>query len=183
MESLEGHLLIASPKLLDPNFFRSVLLIVHHNDEGAFGLVLNRPLEMSVRDAWLRVSETSCEVKGVLHQGGPCEGPLMVLHSREELSQVGVLSGVHFTTEKEAIERLVSENEGDMRFFVGYAGWAGGQLERELETGSWVPLPASTEHVFEGGDDQWSSVMRSIARAATMPWIDPKIMPEDPSMN
>ena len=183
MNSLEGQLLVASPKLLDPNFFHSVLLMIHHNEEGALGLVLNRPLSMSVRDAWLRVSESSCEVQGVLHQGGPCEGPLMVVHTRSELSQTGVTDGIHFTTEKDAIEKLVADNQGAMRFFVGYAGWAAGQLENELKTGSWLSLPATAEHIFESGEDQWDLVIKAISRAATMSWIDPKMMPEDPSMN
>src|SRR5205814_2997514 len=81
MKSLQGQLLIASPKLFDPNFFRSVVLLVQHTENGALGLILNHPLEMTIANAWEQVSEMPCEATGVLHQGGPCDGPLMVLHT------------------------------------------------------------------------------------------------------
>src|SRR5437764_733950 len=102
MTSLQGQLLIASPKLLDPNFAQSVILMIQHNDEGALGLVLNRPLGMSVRSAWEQVSEIPCEIESPLLKGGPCEGPLMVVHTSAALSQVEVLPGVYFSTEKDA---------------------------------------------------------------------------------
>src|SRR5687768_5273835 len=91
MKSLQGQLLIASPKLFDPNFFRSVVLLVQHTDAGALGLVLNRPLEMTINDAWGQVSETPCDATGFLHQGGPCEGPLMVLHTDSALPELPVI--------------------------------------------------------------------------------------------
>ena len=74
MKSLQGHLLVASPKLVDPNFFHTVVLLVQHNQEGALGLVLNRPLQTTVQEMWQEVGESQCEVDQPLHQGGPCEG-------------------------------------------------------------------------------------------------------------
>jgi len=81
MKSLQGHLLIASPTLLDPNFRKSVVLLVQHNEEGAMGLVLNRPTETKLCEAWTQVAETDCASDASLNLGGPCEGPLMALHT------------------------------------------------------------------------------------------------------
>ena len=94
MKSLQGQLLIASPKLFDPNFFRSVILLVQHGENGALGLVLNRPLEMTIANAWEQVSEMPCEATGFLHQGGPCDGPLMVLHTDASIPEMPVIPEV-----------------------------------------------------------------------------------------
>src|SRR4051795_298785 len=97
MKSLQGQLLIAAPKLRDPNFFRSVVLLVQHDEQGSLGLVLNRPLEVSIRAAWKQLSSTSCEIDGNLYQGGPCEGCLMALHTDVEASDMEVTEGVQFS--------------------------------------------------------------------------------------
>jgi putative transcriptional regulator len=185
MKSLQGHLLVASPKLLDPNFHRSVVLIVQHNDKGALGLIINRALETTIDMVWDQVSETPCLSNGNLHQGGPCEGTLMVLHADPSLSQVEVIPGVYFSTEKDVVEQLVAgdQDERPVRFFVGYAGWGEGQLEGELETGSWLVAPATAEHVFEKTDDLWDIQRRRITLQATCPWIRDELIPDDPTMN
>jgi putative transcriptional regulator len=183
MKSLQGQLLIASPKLLDPNFFKSVVLVVQHGDGGALGLILNRKIDVTLQTAWSQVSEEPCGVEGNLHQGGPCEGPLMVVHGEESLGQLEVLPGLHFSTERESIEELVGRNDGPMKFFVGYAGWAPGQLEGEIEEGSWLTTVAARDDVFRTDDRQWDEMMKRIARAATFPFIDPKLIPPDPSLN
>jgi putative transcriptional regulator len=182
-ETLKGHLLIASPKLRDPNFFRAVVLLVQHDERGSLGLVLNRPLEVTVRDAWKQLSEVPCHVDGHLHKGGPCEGVLMALHTDIEASDVEVLDGVHFSTTKDAIEHLISHSGGSVRLFVGYAGWSPGQLENELTEGAWLTTPATFENVFSQGLGSWEMLLRAIGRASLTQFIDPKIMPEDPNLN
>src|ERR1700761_360810 len=85
MESpLKGKVLVASAELLDPNFARSIVLIVQHDENGAMGLVLNRPLETTVAEAWTQVSAVPYPNNDTLFQGGPCEGPLMVVHREAE---------------------------------------------------------------------------------------------------
>jgi putative transcriptional regulator len=185
MKSLQGQLLVASPKLQDPNFFRSVVLIVQHNDDGALGLVLNRPLEPTIDSVWDQVSEGPCLSDAHLHRGGPCDGPLMVLHTDDDHSQIEVLGGVHFTTEKDAVEQLVSDPTGKpLKFFLGYAGWSAGQLEGELSEQAWVTIDGTAEQVFlEDVEPQWDALRRAIGRATAAPWIDPKFIPDDPSVN
>ncbi|HEX2973448.1 MAG TPA: YqgE/AlgH family protein [Tepidisphaeraceae bacterium] len=182
MKSLQGQLLVASPQLLDPNFLRSVVLMVQHDEGGALGLILNRPLETTLKEAWEQVSELPCEVEQPLHQGGPCDGPLMVLHTDSAMSDMEVLPGLFFSADKEAVEELVVHMPGSMKFFVGYAGWGPGQLENELDEGGWLTTPATAELVFEGNDEQWAVLVRQIMDSAAT-WLRAKVIPDDPSVN
>src|SRR5258705_1954854 len=182
MNSLQGQLLIASPKLFDPNFFRSVILLVQHGENGALGLVLNPPLEMTIANAWEQVSEMPCEATGFLHQGGPCDGPLMALHTDASIPEMTVISDVFFTTDRDSIQQLVTQNHSQMKFFVGYAGWSPGQLEAELEGGGWLMTPAAKLHIFGDVEDLWPVLMKEISEAIYQ-GLNPKVIPEDPSMN
>jgi putative transcriptional regulator len=183
MKSLKGHFLVASPKLVDPNFFHTVVLLVQHGDEGALGLVLNRPLSTTIKDVWDEVAEGGCAIEGNLYQGGPCEGALMVLHGDESNTEMTVGDGLYFCMRRETIERVVEENPEHARFFVGYAGWTSGQLENELAEGSWLTAPADPKHVFEGDEHLWSDLVRAISRAAVTELVDPRLIPDDPSVN
>lgn len=180
MDSTQGKLLLASPRLADPNFARSVVLMIQHNDQGALGLILNRPLQISVRQACEQSLGEPCEVEGVLHQGGPCEGPLMVLHGNEMVKDADVLPGVFFTTEKSKIELLLKNQLGSARYFVGYAGWSPGQLEAEMDMDSWIVADAQPAHVFENQVNLWLMLMR---RRLLGQWVDPSRIPDDPTVN
>jgi putative transcriptional regulator len=188
MESLKGQILLASRLLRDPNFFRSVIFMVQHGKDGALGLILNRPLDMTIKQACDDALEIACAVDAVLHQGGPCEGPLMALHSHRKAAQLGqsgahseVLNGVYFSTERDELAWLLKQPKPKAKFFVGYSGWGPGQLERELETGSWLIAKASMKVVLEGGDaDQWSKL---VTLATLGDGIKEELIPEDPSVN
>lgn len=183
MESLKGKLLLASAQLLDPNFVQTVVLMVQHNEQGAMGLVLNRPLEIDIRKAWGQVSQSECVRQEPLHVGGPCEGVLMAVHGYAKAAQVEILPGLYFATETEHLEWLLQQRQGAMRFFVGYAGWTAGQLEQELEIGSWLVTPATVERTFLPDEQQWDSIKRELAMAAVQPGYRPEILPQDPSRN
>ncbi len=180
MPSLAGHFLIASPRLMDPNFFRTVVLMVQHDENGSLGLVLNRPLTATIRDVCRDALEQDCEIEGVMHQGGPCPGPLMAVHTFEPAAQTLVLPGLHFATEKERIELLLHEPTATARFFVNYSGWTAGQLEAELEEGSWLTLPATIDRVFSSTDQLWTN----LTKLATLgKWVPLDQIPDDPSVN
>src|SRR5262249_5161108 len=123
MATLQGKLLIAAPSLEDPNFTRSVVLIVRHNDAGALGVILNRPLETPVAEAAGDALDEPFDVEGALHQGGPCDGPLMVVHTQEEAGEMEVADGMYFSVERDKVEWLLKNEEGHVKYFVGYAGW------------------------------------------------------------
>lgn len=183
MKSLQGHLLIAAPQLTDPNFHKSVVLLVQHNENGALGVILNRPLEATIEEVWSQVSVLPCNAEGPLYQGGPCPGPLMVAHTDNGVSELEVCDGVYFSTDKDSIEKLVSRTEGPLKFFVNYAGWSAGQLEGEIEAGGWVTTPAAQGQIFRGDEGLWDTVLRLAGRRVRLAGIDPKLIPDDPSVN
>jgi putative transcriptional regulator len=183
MKSLQGHLLVASPDLLDPNFLKTVVLMVQHNDQGALGIILNRPTKTTVKEALEQINDTPCHREEVLGLGGPCQGALMAVHTEEPLKEIEVLPNVFFSAESEHLEQLVATDEGPICFFVGFAGWAPGQLEAELETGSWRTAVAKAELIFEGGLRLWEQVTKEITSSALRAALKIKHVPSDPSMN
>lgn len=183
MESLQGHLLVASPKLADPNFFRTVVLLVKHNEEGAFGLVLNRPSNTPLKEVWSNVSDTPCTTDAVIQHGGPCSGPLMALHKEEFLSESEVLPNLYFAAAKDKLEHLALKPPDAARFYAGYAGWTAGQLDAELEQGAWFTTPADSETAFIPADDFWEQVCRQLSATTRIAGIKVKHEPPDPSLN
>jgi putative transcriptional regulator len=181
--ALQGHFLIATPQLVDRNFARAVVLIVRHGEDGALGMVINRPLDAKLSTIWDQVSESPCRLDHVLHHGGPCEGPLMVLHTDYVTSESTVLDGVNFSADRERIEQIVSEETPDATFFVGYAGWSVGQLEGEIAEGSWLVMPAVRQQIFGDKEGLWDLLYRRAHRAKVFPWLDPKRIPDDPNVN
>ena len=183
MESLRGHLLIASPELLDPNFARTVVLMIEHNEEGALGLILNRPTNTKLQAVWSQVSPTPCPLDDLLFLGGPVPGPLLALHTASEISEHEVVPGVFFNAEQQTLQHLVNDAEQDVRFFANHSGWAAGQLEGELEMGGWLTLPARQEHVFAQADKLWETVLEEIANDSIGPLLGVRVLPDDPNDN
>lgn len=183
MATLQGHLLIASPKLGDPNFFRSVVLLVRHGDEGALGVVLNRPSNTKLREVWGNVSDTACDTDAAIYYGGPCEGPLSAVHTEEFLAEAEILANLYFSAGKEKIEHLVLKPTAEARFYAGYSGWSASQLEAELQEGAWFTLPARVEHAFWPGDDLWERVCRDAAATTRLAGIRVPHEPPDPLLN
>lgn len=183
MPTFQGHFLIATPQLIDRNFARAVVLIVRHGDDGALGVILNRPLDAKLSAIWDQVSESPCKVDRVLHQGGPCEGPLMVLHGDRVMADAAIADGINFTADREMIEQIVADETAEATFIVGYAGWAVGQLEGEIAEGSWLVIPAARQHVFGDKEGLWDTLYRTAHRAKVFPWLDPKRIPDDPTVN
>jgi putative transcriptional regulator len=181
MEFVRGQLLVAGPALLDPNFWRTVVLVVEHNDEGALGLVLNRPSETSVADAVPQLSDV-LDPDERLYIGGPVQpSSVIVLAQFEDPSEAALLSfedvGV-LGTGPSPDELSAGIRTG--RAFLGHAGWGPGQLDSELERGDWILEPARLADAFAAdGRRLWSDVLTrkggSYALVARMP--------ADPSMN
>lgn len=183
MTSLQAHLLIASPDLADP-FGGSVVLLVRHSSEGALGLILNRRTTSTLQETWVKVSEVPCHRDQLIFLGGPCEGPLVALHTDEFLLEIEVLPGIYFSAGKEKLERLASQTNGKpAKFFAGYAGWGAGQLEAEIARGSWSVMPARPEHVFEFEEELWQRTRRFVADAAWRSALHIKHAPPDPRLN
>lgn len=181
MDSLKGQLLIASPALIDPNFRRTVILIAEHTDEGALGVVLNRPADADVIDAVPELSPL-VDPDESLWVGGPVATGAVVLAEFDEPAHAAavVLEDIGFIpADTEDFGDLADETRR-ARVFAGHSGWGPGQLESEMEEDSWILEPARSEDVFTDDPDAlWSGVLqrkgREYALIATMP--------SDPSMN
>jgi putative transcriptional regulator len=180
-ESLSGQLLLASPTLRDPNFSRTVVLIGGHSEEGAMGVVLNRPSSVTVAEAVPQLEEAVDGLEPV-YVGGPVQANSVVfLAEFLDPSAAGllVLGRIGFPTPEAGIEDLAQVTER-RRVFAGHAGWGAGQLDAEVEEGDWIIHAAEPRDVFtEAPEELWSSVLTrkggSYALIARMPF--------DPSVN
>ncbi|MFP6607757.1 MAG: YqgE/AlgH family protein [Myxococcota bacterium] len=185
--SLTASLLIAMPQLQDPNFVRTVMMIVQHDAGGTFGLVLNRPVEMSASELcdgldmhWGGDPETS------LHWGGPVQPHTgWMLFSQddtlpaaaEESEATSLVDGVCFAGSLNVLREIAEAPPGDVRLFLGYAGWGPGQLEGEMVEGVWLTAPASREAIFDvAPDSMWDYVVRSLG-------IDPATLIATPGVH
>jgi putative transcriptional regulator len=180
MDSLRGQLLIASPSLLDPNFRRAVVLVTEHSDDGAAGLVLNRPSPAEVAEV-VPVLEPLVDDGDPVWVGGPVQ-PEAVLVLGEfpdpEDAAVPLFGSLGFPSleEPDDVVPLTTRR----RVFAGYAGWGAGQLEDELDRDDWILEPAQPDDAFtDAPEELWRDVLRRkggvyelVAR-----------MPEDPSLN
>jgi putative transcriptional regulator len=182
MKSLRGHFLVASPHLTDPNFFQTVVLMIQHDEEGAFGLVLNRPTTGNLRELWEQLEEP-CEADRPIHFGGPVEGPLMALHADELCAEEEVIEGVYFAVRKESICEVVKNAAAPFLVFTGYSGWGGGQLEDELEAGGWLVAPATRDDIFGDIGELWTQVSQRIGLEILQDALRPKHVPDDPQCN
>ncbi len=185
MDTLQGHLLIASQGLLDPNFARTVVLIAVHGEEGALGLIVNRESNMGLRQVWGQVSQSACLREGKVRHGGPVAGTLMALHDQRPLANLVVTDDLFVATELNAMELLAASEEGQAVFYVGHSGWGPGQLENELADGSWLVLPATPENVFGELDPatSWKQCTVEVGRRQVQSVVPIKHVPENPRLN
>jgi putative transcriptional regulator len=179
-QSLTGQLLLASPTLTDPNFQRTVVLVGVHSEEGAMGVVLNRPSETTVNDAVPQLEGTV--EQDPVYVGGPVQpGSIILLAEFLDPAPIGLLvvGRIGFPAPETDIEQLTDATER-RRVFAGYAGWTSGQLEAELDQGDWIVHPAQPEDVFtDVPEELWSTVLTRMG--GTYALI--ARMPRDPSVN
>ncbi len=174
MESLAGQLLVATPRLIDPNFYRTVVLLLQHDEEGCVGVVLNRPTEELVVAHLPDWSEHVPE-PGTVYYGGPVDPTIAIGLS---LSSDGMPTGVPGLS----VVDLTMPADGarhPVQIYSGYAGWGSEQLEAEIAEGSWYVVQASPDDPFDSGDGMWRRILRRqpgfLAAVSTFP--------DDPSLN
>lgn len=170
---LQGHFLVAAHHLKDPNFFRTVVLLLEHNDDGAMGLVINRPSAMTIRKALTQSGDVN-DADAPMFIGGPVETTsLFILHNCTSLASQDreVAPGVFLSGSETSFDTVVrtppevSKQPPRFRLLSGYAGWGPDQLESELARGDWYTLPADGALVLE--DDPygiWEICIRRIQR-------------------
>lgn len=157
---LTGHLLIAMPAMQDPNFTRTVTYICEHTDQGALGIIINRPMDMDLGTIFNQLDLDSSDpglARQPVLQGGPVHQERgFVLHEPEESlgtdfdATVAVADGIRVTTSQDILTAMARGN-GPRRAVValGYAGWGAGQLENELAQNAWLSVPATSQIIFE----------------------------------
>ena len=183
MKLLTGKLLVASPQLRDPNFAQTVVLMIQHETQGAFGVILNRPGDKTVDEVWQLIGKESCDCQQVVYVGGPVPGPLIALHTLESLSDQQVLPGLYATAQATAFDELLKQPEANFRIFSGHAGWAVGQLEAELKLGGWLTVAATIDDVFADYETLWRQVTSRIGLKILVPGLRPEHVPKDPGLN
>ena len=182
-KSLAGHFLVASRYLRDPNFVQSVVLMIHHDYQGAMGVVINRPSDKTVRDVWEMIGNDPCERDEYIYVGGPVPGPLVALHPLEAFSDHEVVPGLFVSTHRDALDLIVRRKDVPLRLCSGNAGWGSGQLEGELEAGGWLSTRASMDDVFAEPETIWKTVTQRIGLEIMAPELDAEHVPPDPSLN
>lgn len=182
-QSYAGELLVASPALLDPNFRRTVVLVLRHDDDGALGLVLNRPLPMTTGEA-LPAWQQAVSVPGNLFQGGPVglDGALglATLTPSADAPFLDRLDGPFGLLDLDTDPAGGLPGVTGVRVFVGHAGWSGGQLEAEVEAGDWYVLRADPADVTT---PEPGALWRRVLRRQGGELAIVSMSPDDPSLN
>ena len=153
VNNLVGQLLIASPSLNDPNFHQTVTYICENNESGSFGLIINKPMETNISEVLnqLNLDSSNELVNSPVLQGGPVgleRG--FVLHKEGEWDNTSKINqDVCITTSKDILLSMASGTvPSESLLILGYAGWGSGQLEQELQTNSWINVPANEDILF-----------------------------------
>ena len=184
MQSLKGHLLIATPQLSAPLFARSVILMLDHNEQGAMGVILNQPISTQVSDLASKVFEEDFKWSKNLHLGGPVPGSLIVVHAVEDLADTEIVPGVYVTLHASMVQTLTRLRPEPSLIIANYSGWGPGQLEGEFNWDSWITLPASSENVFwKSEKDLWKAVSNEVNSRKLSEFLGLRNVPADPGLN
>jgi putative transcriptional regulator len=154
--NLTGHFLIAMPAMTDPHFARSVTFICEHNQEGAMGVVINRPIDMTLETLFGQINldlNNDSIASSPIYFGGPVQSERgFVLHqpTGQWQSTIAVNADTALTTSKDILEAVANGN-GPAKILVtlGYAGWAAGQLEHEISQNAWLSVKAQSNVIFD----------------------------------
>ncbi|HZQ81104.1 MAG TPA: YqgE/AlgH family protein [Gaiellaceae bacterium] len=179
MNSLRGKLLVSSPSLLDPNFRKTVVLIAHHDEDGAMGLVLSHPSDVAANDV-VPVLDGLPGADDRVYVGGPVQPEaFMVLAEFEDVAQAAapIMDRLGFMPADAEPEDLAIRR---LRLFAGYSGWGEGQLEAELEEDSWIIVDAVADDAFANDPDElWRTVLHRKGGSFELM----ENMPFDPGLN
>ncbi len=177
---LAPGLLLSMPQLIDPNFHRAVVLMVEHNEEGSFGLILNKPSSMTVKELLEALELTwTGDADAVVGSGGPVMptsgwvlhppsptigvGAATLARGLEHEGTISITSDVDLSTSPAKLRRIAETPPDRIRFLLGYAGWGPGQLADEMASGSWLHADVDPGLVFDTPDESmWATALRSL---------------------
>jgi putative transcriptional regulator len=177
----QGIILISEPSLRDFYFRQSVVLLAEHNDEGSFGIIVNKPIATRLNE----VLKDFPEVDLPLYLGGPVKtDSLFFIHTKENISNsIKIMNGLYWGGEIEEIQDMLKMNyikENEIRFFIGYSGWNPNQLDREISEKSWVLSHTSADEIINRQPEKlWPGYLKSMGSDYAI-WAN---FPADPSFN
>jgi putative transcriptional regulator len=167
-----GRFLVASRKLKDPNFYQTVILLIRYGQDGAAGLVINRPLKVKLSTVLPEIKELE-QRKENLFLGGPVEPDrilLLLKSAKTPEDAIPVFGDIYISSSRKELQRLVKSTNKDEKFriYAGYAGWAPKQLEAERDRGDWHVLKADAETLF---DKKSSEIWQKLINRFTVNWV------------
>ncbi len=164
-----GQFLIASPYLTDANFFRTVVYMVRHDAEGAFGLVINRPSPDHLADAFTDLLGREPKRKDRIFIGGPVNGPLVGIHSLAGLGDPADFGDyleegveVWVTADEDHLRKLVDRTDLRVKFVHHFSGWGPEQLDQELEAGGWLVSSCDLDLLFGDHENCWETAVKRL---------------------
>lgn len=185
---LQGRFLVAAPALEGTPFARTVVLVLQHNEQGAFGVILNRPANEQLKQSWRQVigQTEMAEALGMLEhlqEGGPKGGPVIVLHPIAALGEMEVDPGVFISATSEIISKIIRSGDSRYRIYCGVASWTSKQLASELAQGLWYLMDGDSSIVFSNQEFIWEQSLLQYGRSILCDILNVKELPPDPSLN
>ncbi len=168
MEAPKVSLLLAMPQLGDPNFYRSVVLMLHLTKDGAMGLIINAPLEHHTLGSFAESEGIPCHeafLTTPIYRGGPVEPQRgWILHGNAAIVEKReILPGLFLSGTMESMKKLLEAGSAPVKLVLGYAGWSPGQLENEMKQGAWLDAQSSVSYVVETDPKiLWEKVLRDM---------------------
>ena len=164
LPSLAGSLLVSTPDDSD-QFEEKVCMVVHHSQQGAIGIQLNRGFRNDATDIWEHIAGFGREYReGLLHLGGPAAGPVIALHNSQQYAELETAEGVFFAAQVQNLQALLlaEPEQSKLKIVVGQAEWGPGELETEFMEGKWAVLPVTPKVVFADDQLMWVEAMKEL---------------------
>jgi len=181
MKSFRGYLLVASPKIKDSIFEKSTILILEHSHKGAYGIIIDKYLKSStIEEIWEESTGYKQKSNQFINIGGPIDGPIISIHTNKKLGEEYITNKVYFTVTKKIINEIIKK-EKTLKVFAGYCRWSNGQIEQEIESGSWFIFESKLEYIFNLKDNLWNEILDTEYLEILKESI--KNIPLDPSLN
>lgn len=177
----QGSILISEPSLRDFYFRQSVILLAEHNEEGSFGVIINKPIEARLKDIIRGFSSYNLPV----YLGGPVKtDSIFFIHTRDDIAQsLPIMQGLYWGGDLDTIREMLKKklmSPGEIRFFVGYSGWSPNQLDRELKERSWVLSHTTVKEIINDHPERlWSTYLKNMGQDYAI-WAN---FPADPTFN
>ena len=181
-KSLLGKMLVATPALHENTFQKTVVLILQHNDKGTFGVVLNRPANDEMREAWENATGQNPYEQCVV-QGGPIGGPVFAIHQHESIGEVEMPGGLFVSADAQSLRQLTEQVDDRYRIVFGVASWQVGQLQSEIDDGVWYTVNAEPDEIFDDATWMWEKALRRYGEEVTCDVLGMDELPTNPSLN